>query len=794
MRKFFWQQRSSIGLISTLLLLLTFCIGIYTLLNTTMGLRSTVWLATKYLPGKLTIQKLEGRLIGPIKITQLTYQDADVDLSIPKLQLDWELNFSHNQFVIKNLILDQAHVLIKPSDTESTFDWQQLLKHLKLTHAQIKPLVIQYKQSTLKIEGYLDRQWNLNWLLDIRELKEFANNLQGRFILSGGIRGTSATPELFVNLHQDQLIFNDWQIKKINGLFTINFNPAIDWQLKLVTPGLQHKKQRIDAFTLTAQGKLQPFILNMQLTPINFQSINTDAETIQLKLPASTLKTVTTPQGLRTEFSFAPQRFFNASANLILPNYFGQTLPTNKQSLQGNLFFSLHRLSDLNLLLPKLKNLQGTLDTKLHLQGTFEKPKLNGEIQLQNGNGQIPSLGLFLQNFQMKALFSPNKVQWTGHVKSGDGVLSLTGITQLPSATTLTLQGQNITVSNTKNYKITATPHLQIKADNKRVDVTGNIFLPRARINLGDSDKNTVVNLSNDVVFVDKKTSDDLVTLPIYSKINLRLGNDIKLRYEGLRSQLNGYIHLIDEPNKPTSAKGVITFLKGHYNYYSESLTMKEGSHILFTGGPVDNPLLDIAATKEIDVIPQTANLSATTNTNAPTASSGFFASLAQPLQSTKIIVGIRVQGNAQNPQLKLFSDPAILSQTDILSYLVTGQPSNQISAASAQILFNAASNLSGKGNDLKNLMKSIKQGVGLDQLSVQSTSYLDSANNNYTSNTSLVLGKALSPRLYINYSIGLLEPVNILQINYLLTKYFSLQSANSTTANSMDLLFKIEK
>ncbi len=60
--------------------------------------------------------------------------------------------------------------------------------------------------------------------------------------------------------------------------------------------------------------------------------------------------------------------------------------------------------------------------------------------------------------------------------------------------------------------------------------------------------------------------------------------------------------------------------------------------------------------------------------------------------------------------------------------------------------------------------------------------------------NTSVVLGKYLTPQLYINYSIGLLVPINIFRVRYSLNKQWSLQAENSSLSTGLDLLYSIER
>ena len=56
-----------------------------------------------------------------------------------------------------------------------------------------------------------------------------------------------------------------------------------------------------------------------------------------------------------------------------------------------------------------------------------------------------------------------------------------------------------------------------------------------------------------------------------------------------------------------------------------------------------------------------------------------------------------------------------------------------------------------------------------------------------------LILGKHLSPRLYINYSIGLFDSASVFRLRYQLTRHWSVE-AQSGTATGGDILYSIER
>lgn len=124
------------------------------------------------------------------------------------------------------------------------------------------------------------------------------------------------------------------------------------------------------------------------------------------------------------------------------------------------------------------------------------------------------------------------------------------------------------------------------------------------------------------------------------------------------------------------------------------------------------------------------------------------------------------------------------------------GRAFKDANKADAQTLLTAASALNLGGHDVNNITQQVQQNFGLDELSIESTPMPATlANtNNLQQNTSLVVGKALSSRLYINYSVGLLAPINILKIRYLLGKNWAIQSQSSTLGNGVDVYYTIER
>ena len=94
-----------------------------------------------------------------------------------------------------------------------------------------------------------------------------------------------------------------------------------------------------------------------------------------------------------------------------------------------------------------------------------------------------------------------------------------------------------------------------------------------------------------------------------------------------------------------------------------------------------------------------------------------------------------------------------------------------------------AASSMGIKGGNF--LAEHIGSLFGLQEARIQSGSTLQES--------SLVLGKYLSPRLYISYSVGFAEAVNQLQIRYQLSRRWTLQTETGLQTGA-DLLYTLER
>src|SRR5690606_33238961 len=212
---------------------------------------------------------------------------------------------------------------------------------------------------------------------------------------------------------------------------------------------------------------------------------------------------------------------------------------------------------------------------------------------------------------------------------------------------------------------------------------------------------------------------------------------------------------IVQEPDTPTAATGEIRLSDGEYRAYGQGLVIERG-RVFYAGGPVTRPALDLRAVR-------------------------------RPAED--ILVGAHVQGTLEKPTFELFSEPP-MSQQEQLAWLVLGRSLEDSPEGQGDALNRAALAMGLKGGDF--LAKNIGQRVGVDEIGIQSGSGEAGAPSD-PAEAALVVGKYLSPKLYVSYGIGLFNPESVLAMQYEISRSLRLVTHSSSEATGADVLFTVE-
>jgi translocation and assembly module TamB len=301
--------------------------------------------------------------------------------------------------------------------------------------------------------------------------------------------------------------------------------------------------------------------------------------------------------------------------------------------------------------------------------------------------------------------------------------------------------------------RVIVSPALEVVYTGELARVTGELLVSEAEVVLDDEQEPGVVLPSEDVVFVDRAPEHEAERveerpLPVSAHVRVILGNEVRLTGPGVEARLGGSLLVLQEPGATARAVGEIRIVEGSYAAYGQRLQIESG-RLYFAGGPVDNPAIDLRAYR---------------------------------LAGDGVRAGIEVGGTLERPEVALWSDPD-LPETDQLSYVMLGRRFDDASRSDGDLLTKAATGLGLKGGRL--LGERVASTLGLEEVTVEAEDGYEDA--------SLVLGKYLSPELYVSYGIGLFEPVNVFRIRYLVSDHWTLQ-AETGDGTSGDVVYTVER
>lgn len=483
-----------------------------------------------------------------------------------------------------------------------------------------------------------------------------------------------------------------------------------------------------------------------------------EGKTVIVHFERGSLHAVTGPSGGRATANLAFTNLGAITGDLRLPRL-GPGVTVAAQPLAGHVGLHLSDLGFAAAFAPALRSVGGSLQGDFDLGGTFGAPRLSGQAQLAGGRAKVPEYGLDIRDLTLAVKGNGSgTLEVTGGARSGAGTIAVAGQASLePSAATpvhLKITGRRFQALGTEEMKVDVTPDLDFTYQGRQARVTGQVDVPHARINVEKlKKKNNPVPVSRDVVFVGAAPGPAVAAKPqtlVTARVRIVLGDDVDLKALGLAGKPTGSLLAIERPGKPTTATGDIQINEGTFKAYGQDLTIERG-RLIFAGGALDNPGIDLRAYRKAD--------------DGTTA-------------------GIEATGRLKAPEVTLWSDPP-MTETEALAYLLLGHPLSQATPQEGSLLANAATSLELKGGNL--IAKRLASRFGLESATIESTGGLDQA--------SLVLGKYLSPRLYVAYGVGLFQSINTFRIRYILNKQYTLQaeSAQGTQGTGADILYTKE-
>jgi translocation and assembly module TamB len=226
------------------------------------------------------------------------------------------------------------------------------------------------------------------------------------------------------------------------------------------------------------------------------------------------------------------------------------------------------------------------------------------------------------------------------------------------------------------------------------------------------------------------------------------IGDDVRVDTFGLKAKLGGELTVITRPGDVARGDGSINVVEGEYSAFGTNVKIAKGK-LSYDNAPLGSPTIDLVAERRIE--------------------------------DADVTVAINVRGPLGSPFIDLTSTPA-MSSNQALSYLIVGKSIDTLQSGEAASIDKAAQSLAISGGGL--LLGGLSERLGLDSISLERTGEDD---------TSVVLGKFLSPNLFVSYGISIVEAINTIKLRYSLNDKWSLK-AEAGLYQSADVEYRIER
>jgi translocation and assembly module TamB len=415
--------------------------------------------------------------------------------------------------------------------------------------------------------------------------------------------------------------------------------------------------------------------------------------------------------------------------------------------LTGRLTLATSELGALPTFIPGVDRVAGQFTADLRVSGTASAPLLAGAARLAQGELDVHRTNLLLRQIEAELTTDGAQLTLAAKAATRGGTASATGhYTWHDGAPngTLEFKGQKLVVADLPEAKVLASPDLRFGIEGRRITVQGDVVIPSAK--LAPHDLRGAVLPSGDEHIVTEEEPSKGSAFSVDASVRLVLGDDVAIDAYGLRGKLGGSLLVTARGGEVPYGSGEFNVREGTYTAYSRKLDIDRG-RLLFAGQSLGNPGLDIRAQRKID----------------------------------QTIAGVNVRGTLLKPQISFYSDPA-MSQSQIAAMLIIGKSLDSIQDPSKTSVSGSDTRNTAIAQGSALLAGQLGRYVGISEVGVET-----GTNNE----TSFVIGKYLSPKLYVSYGVSLTQAINTLKLRYTISDRWVIRT-ESGEQQSVDIEYTI--
>lgn len=419
--------------------------------------------------------------------------------------------------------------------------------------------------------------------------------------------------------------------------------------------------------------------------------------------------------------------------------------------IKGHYWMQMDELAWLEIISPEIRELTGQVSADLHIGGTLKDFTLKGNVSANSVSVAIPQAGLELTGGELNATAAVGEpIKISGKIHSGEGVLNLTGEVpttgDFPRPITGKVSGTNFLAVHTPDANVIVNPDIEMQLIGADLILRGQVVVPEAHITPKQLPVQAVRVSADEYIISEEEVLRSLFKRDV--KLTLILGDKVSVDGFGLKARFAGSVQIEERSNRSTRLNGSISIEEGRFRAYGQDLRVERGN--LIFQGPPNNPGLDIVAYRLV------------------------------PAYNVK--AGLILGGTLLDPRSRVFSEPD-MDETEAMAFLLTGKPLEGGDDTDAAAIIQAIA-IYGieKGEFITNR---VSDTLGID-VGVDTEGEFEE--------TALVLGKQLSSRLYLRYSIGLFEALNTVMLRYTVSRHVNLETRSNVQEQSIDLIYRRER